>query len=98
MGENLKLLGKPGHKGRNIKSKFLIIASEFVRLKLGDYFDEHLAELYEAVTAPPFKEELSGDAIRKKRKYLKTNYPGLYAEILKEAMRASDLAGSGHPF
>jgi hypothetical protein len=61
-----------------------VAASEFVRLRTGQYFDEHVAELYQAITASKhsLSEDLSGDAIRKKRDYTAKNYPDLYSEAL----------------
>lgn len=80
-------LGKPGHKGRNFSNRWLIIASEIVRLHIGQNYDEHLAELFQAVVKGPVSEDLSGDAIRKKREYMKKRYPELYASALRDAKR-----------
>lgn len=85
-GALLGPIGKRGHKGRNIANRFLITASEVVQLLTGRHYDEHLAELFQAVAKRPLSEDLSGDAIRKKREYLKTRYPGLYADALKDAL------------
>jgi hypothetical protein len=63
----------------------LITASEVVRLHTGQHYDEHLAELFQAVAMRPVSTDLSGDAIRKKREYLKTHYPELYAKALEDA-------------
>jgi hypothetical protein len=41
--------GKRGHKGKVQKNIFLIMASELVRLKTGNHYDEHLAELLQTV-------------------------------------------------
>lgn len=67
------------------------MASEFVRLKLGKHFDEHLAELVQAIPGKrdSISEDISGDAIRKKRIYLKRRYPELHTEALRRAESAA---------
>ena len=78
-------VGKRGHKGKVQKNTFLIMASEFVRLKTGNHSDEHLAELLQTVD-PRIDlnqhEDISGDSIRKKREYLKKVYPLIYANCV----------------
>ena len=90
LGGKLDLFGKPGHKEGNLNSFFLIVASEFVRLKVGQHYDEHLAELYQAIAERSPTEDLSGDAIRKRREYLRRCYPGLYSWILERARKAGE--------
>jgi hypothetical protein len=66
------------------------LSHQFVRLKLGQHFDEHLAELIQAVPgeSKSISEDISGDSIRKKRAYLKRRYPELYADTLQRAKTA----------
>ena len=90
VGGMLDLFGKRGHKEGNLYGFFLIVASEFVRLKTGQHYDEHLAELYQAVSERSLTEDLSGDAIRKRREYLKKSYPDLYSWMLERARTAGE--------
>ena len=87
LGDMLDTFGKRGHKQKSFATQFLVMASEFVRLRTGQYYDEHVAELFQAVTAGrrPLSEDLSGDAIRKKREYSKKHYPELYVHALEQA-------------
>ena len=75
------LVGKRGHKEKVQKNTFLIMASEFVRVKTGNYYDEHLAELLQTLPRIDLnqQEDISGDSIRKKREHLKKVYPVIYA-------------------
>jgi hypothetical protein len=90
----LNLMGKPGHKEENFATQLLVIASEFVRLRTGYYHDEHLAELLRFVTEGRLSRDLSddeilwGEAIRKKRAYLKNQYAQLYAKTVEMAETA----------
>ena len=87
-----KVAGKRGHKSKVAKSRFLITASELVRLKTGKHYDEHLAELLQAVGPRVSLEKLadiSGDSIRKKREHLKKTYPLVYAHIVTEVRNLS---------
>lgn len=79
VGELLDLSGKPGHKKKSLSNTFLVAASELVKLKTGTYNDEHLAELFQATGGIDGSKDFSGDAIRKKRDYLQTNYPNLFS-------------------
>lgn len=90
VGGMLDLLGKRGHKEGNLYNFFLIVASEFVLLKVGQHYDEHLAELYQAISERPLTADLSGDAIRKRREYFKKCYPDLYSWMLERARRAGE--------
>jgi len=90
VGGMLDLLGKRGHKEGNLCDFFLIVASGFVLLKVGQHYDEHLAELYQAVSERPLTADLSGDAIRKRREYLKKCYPDLYSWMLERARIAGE--------
>jgi hypothetical protein len=85
LGSALNLFGKNGHKGEHFVTLLLIVASEFVRLQTGRHNDEYLAELFQLVGNPSLAKDLSGDAIRKKRNYVKKNYPQLYAQVLEMA-------------
>jgi hypothetical protein len=93
VGGMLELFGKRGHHEGNLYGFFLIVASEFVRLKTGQHYDEHLADLYQAVSERSVTEDLSGDAIRKRREYLKKCYPDLYAWMLERARTAGESSG-----
>jgi hypothetical protein len=86
----LDQVGKPGHKKRNFKNLWLVVASEFVHLKTGQHYDEHLAALYQEVANAPIEEDTSADAIRKKRVYLQKNYPELHKLAQRLALRASE--------
>jgi hypothetical protein len=90
MGGMMDLFGKPGHKGRNLTNQLLIQASEFVRLKTGKHYDEHLAELFQAISERPLTRDLSGDAIRHKRTNLKKSYRILFSQTLERARRSSE--------
>ena len=81
-------VGKRGHKGRVYKNQFLIMASEFVRQKTGKHYDEHLAELLQSVPGVDADgDDISGDAIRKKREHLKRTYPLIYRSAVDRARR-----------
>ena len=97
VGGMLDLFGKRGHKEGNLYGFFLIVASEFVRLKTGQHYDEHLAELYQAISERPLTADLSGDAIRKKREYLKESYPDLYSWMLERARTADESTAPRDP-
>jgi hypothetical protein len=90
VGGILDLFGKRGHKEGNLNGFFLIVASEFVRLKTSQHYDEHLAELYQAISERSLTVDLSGDAIRKRREYLRKCYPDLYSWMLERARTASE--------
>jgi hypothetical protein len=85
LGEALNSFGKQGHKAKILTNQSLVQASEFVLVKTGQHYDEHLAELFQAIGNRPEELELSGDAIRKKREHLKESYPVVYANALKRA-------------
>ena len=85
----LDSIGKPGQKRKILEDRMLVEASEFVRVRTGQHYDEHLAELIQAVGMPFRLEELSGDAIRKKRKFLKDQYPAQYASSVRSVRRLS---------
>jgi len=82
VGGVLDLIGKPGHKGRNLTNQLLIQASEFVQLKTGEYHDGHLAELYKAILESSPTEDLSFREIQKMRKYVKEHYRRLNVDAL----------------
>ena len=83
-------VGKRGHKGKVQRNTFLIMASELVRLKTGNHYDEHLAELLQTVNPRIDRnpqEDTSGDSIRKKREHLKNAYPLIYANCVNTVYR-----------
>ena len=90
VGGMLDLFGKRGHKEGNLYDFFLIVASELVLLKVGQHYDEHLAELYQAISERPLTADLSGDAIRKRREYLKKFYPDLCSLMLEQARKTCE--------
>jgi hypothetical protein len=84
------LAGKAGQKGKVGRNEQLLMASELVSLRLGQYYDEHLAELIQAVTFNPdlsADSDTSGDSIRKKRKHLKRTYPLRYKHAVDRIRR-----------
>lgn len=85
----LSLDGKPGRKRDVFENQLLIMASEFVRMKLGSFYDEHVADLFQSFFPEDSRSEFSGDAIRKKRSYLKKEYPEVYSQVLAIAERMS---------
>lgn len=84
VGGILELVGKPGRKEEIFVNQLLIIASEFVRLKIGSHYDEHVAELFQGISKKSGA-DFSGDAIHKRRNYLKKNYPALYQNSVQRA-------------
>jgi len=87
LGNALDTVGKRGHKREILATQHLVEASEFVRLRTGRHYDEHLAELFQGIGKLCLSEDLSSDAIRKKRVYAKKHYPGLCADASKRAKR-----------
>src|SRR3954463_2252259 len=55
------LQGKPGYKSKNFSIQFLVMASEFVRLRTKRPNDEHLAELLQAIDTVSELNSLTGD-------------------------------------
>ena len=80
--------GKPGHKAKILANHSLVMASVFVRSRIGQHFDEHLSELFQAIADHPVNEVFNGDAIRKRREFLKKHYPRIYEDALKSVWRA----------
>jgi hypothetical protein len=95
------LFGKPGYEESNLTNVFLVAASEFVKLSLGKYWDEDVAQVLEVAQASrPGKriehseaEEgdnlITEDVVRKKRNYLKANVRGFYALAKRTALQLS---------
>jgi hypothetical protein len=81
LGDLLQASGRQGHKERLFSNRFLVTASELVRVRTGTHNDEHLAELFQSVGGENFEIDVSGDAIRKKREHIRKNYPDIYAGI-----------------
>jgi hypothetical protein len=86
------LSGKPGHQQKVLHNQSLVMASQFVRCRTGKYYDEHLAELFQAINNDSELRDFSGDAIRRKREHFEKTYPLLYAYV---ATKASKLASRG---
>lgn len=87
LNELLNANGKPGYKAEVFTNTFLIAASALVRSRLGKAYDEHVAELFQAIDAG--NTELSGDAIRKKRDRLRRQYPHAYKQALQFVQSAA---------
>jgi hypothetical protein len=76
-------VGKAGHKRKVTRTRILVLASELVRRRTGNYNDEHLAELLQAVAGETgHADDYSGDMIRKRREYLDKHYNFLYVHVL----------------
>jgi hypothetical protein len=87
--EAILIVGKPGYQQKVFANLLLVQASEFVLLKTGRHYDEHLAELFQGIAdvGRTQLKELSGDAIRKQRTYLAANYPDVYAYAVAAASK-----------
>jgi hypothetical protein len=80
-GGPLRSLGRTeGKRKRAIADRYLIYASEFVKLKTGSWNDEHLFELLQATRINDVK--FSGDAVHKTRERFKIKHPLLYRTIV----------------
>lgn len=88
VGEAMAPFGGPGFEGKAFDVFPLILATEFVRLRTGHFYDEALAELYQCVSGR--RKHFSCDTIRKQRDYLKKNSPALHAWMLEKAKFASE--------
>jgi hypothetical protein len=89
-GLYMRRYGKSGHKAKIHAHHLLVMASEFVRLKTGEYCDGQMGELIQAVGNHPNLEAKSDEAIRKKRNFLKKHYRWQYDDALRCARRAFD--------
>jgi hypothetical protein len=87
VGEVLDSTGKRGHKKKALASAYIVQASEFVWMRTGQHYDEHLAELFQPIRKRAEFDDFSGDAIRKRRENLKEHYPMLYASALRRARK-----------
>lgn len=93
IGDLMDSVGKIGRKNEAFTNHFLVSVSEFVRLKTGSQYDEHIAALYQRITERDEHSDFSGDAIFKKREYLRKNYPALYQLAMQ---RANEWFERGH--
>jgi hypothetical protein len=85
------LAGKRGHKAKVARNEYLLMASELVSLRLGQCYDEHLAELIQALTFNPdlsADADTSGDSIRRKREHFKRTYPVRYKYAVDQIRRS----------
>jgi hypothetical protein len=89
-GFYVRSFGKTGHKAKIHADYWLVMASEFVRLKTNQYCDGQMGELLYAIGDHLDSEAKSDEAIRKKRLFLKKHYQWQYNEALKSAKRAFD--------
>jgi hypothetical protein len=87
-GFYMRRFGKSGQKAKIHADYWLVMASEFVRLKTLQYCDGQVGELLQAIGAHPDLEAESDEAIRKKRLFLKKHYRWQYDDALKSARRA----------
>ena len=78
----MRRFGKSGHKAKIHADYWLVMASEFVQLKTGQYHDGHLAELYKAILESCPTKDLSANAIRKMKEYIKKRHPRLNVDAL----------------
>lgn len=89
-GFYMRRYGKSGHKAKIHAHHWLVMASEFVRLKTGEYCDGQMGELIQAVGNHPNPEAKSDESIRKTRLFLKKHYRWQYEDALKSAKRACE--------
>jgi hypothetical protein len=88
-GGLVKTLGETDLKRRRaLQDRFLIYASEFVKLKTGTWNDEHLAELLQTMRS--VSADFSGDAIRKTRERFRQKHHVLYEITLKTISEDQD--------
>lgn len=98
-GSLLDALGKRGHKKHTAVSRFLVEASEFVKMKTNRWNDEHLVELLQVV--PGFSsglgqqstKEFDGSFIRKRRERFKNDYPEMHRAILTRLQERKESGG-----
>jgi hypothetical protein len=88
VGEVMAPFGGPGHEGKVFDVFSLILATEFVRLRTGHFYDETLAELYQYVSGR--RKHFSADTIRRRRDRLKEQSPHIYSWMLERARRANE--------
>jgi len=91
-GFYMRRFGKSGHKAKILADCWLVEATEFVRLKTGQYCYDKIGVLLNAIGKYPAAEKPSGEAIRKKRLSIKKNYRRLYDDVLTTAKRAYDIS------
>jgi hypothetical protein len=89
-GFYMRRFGKSGQKAKIHADYWLVMASEFVRLKTRQYCDGQVGELLQAIGNHPDLEAKSDEAIRKKRLFLKKHYRWQYDDALRSARRACD--------
>jgi hypothetical protein len=86
----MRRFGKSGHKAKIHADYWLVMASEFVRLKTGQYCDGQMGELLNAVGKYSDPDGVSDERIRKRRLYFMKHYQWLYDDALESAKRACD--------
>lgn len=91
-GFYLRRFGKSGHKAKILADCWLVEATEFIRLKTGQYCYDKIGVLLNAIGKYPDAEKPSGESIRKKRQDLKKHYRHLYDDMLTTAKRAYDIS------
>jgi hypothetical protein len=85
----LDSVGKPGHKKEALVTEYIVQASEFVLVRIGQYNDQHLSELFQAIgtRAEDSSIDLSSEAIHKRRERFREQYPLRYASTLRRVRR-----------
>ena len=73
--------GKSGHTKEAFGNMYLVVVSEFLKLKTGSYNDDHLADLGQQIG-----EIGGGESIRKRRALFKRTYPAAYAFAVQKAL------------
>jgi len=91
-GFYMRRFGKSGHKAKILADCWLVEATEFVRLRTGQYCYDQIGVLLNVIGKYPGAEEPSGEAIRKKRLSVKKHYRHLYGYTLTTAKRVYDIS------
>lgn len=89
-GIYMQSFGKSGHKAKIHADYWLVMASEFARLKTGRYCDGQMDELLNAIGNYSDPNGVPDERIRKRRLYIVRNYRLLYNDALESAKRACD--------
>ena len=83
----LNYYGKRGHKAELSANTWLVCAVEFAKFKLGRPCYEDIAELFQALEERPISEDFSGDAIRKKVRYIKRQYRPIHDSSVQTMLK-----------
>jgi hypothetical protein len=91
-GSFMRGFGKSGHKAKILADYYLVEATEFVRLKTGQYCYNEIGVLLNVIGKYRGADEPSGESIRKKRLTLKKHYRQMYDNALTSAKRIYDIS------